>query len=87
MNILTILLLSIGKVIGFNFQFKNEMECLKKILFKPDLIGILMEMNEIHCDSKNIDFKTLFTHIEIQDDENKKTQEVEKILNSLNTEN
>lgn len=72
--------------VQFNFQFKDEWDCLKKLLFSSDLILILMEMNEIHCDSSNIDFKTLFTHIENLDADEKKNQEIENILSNLNKE-
>lgn len=49
-------------------------------------MGILTEMSEIHCDAKNIDFKSLFSHIEIFDDENKRTKQIEQIINILDAE-
>lgn len=70
---------------GFNFTYKDEWDCLKKLLFSPDLISILTEMNEIHCDSKNIDFKTLFTHIEVTDEKNN-NKDIESMLNFLDRE-
>ena len=59
-NYIVILTSFLSSIISFNFQFKNEWDCLEKVLFSPDIMTILLDMNELHCDYQNVDFAQYF---------------------------
>ena len=42
-----------------------------------------MDMNELHCDYQNIDFKSLFSHIELSEDEITSEKKIDSFLDQL----
>lgn len=45
---------------NLQLSYKNEFECIYKILTDLDFMAMMMEMNDQHCETDTLDFKILF---------------------------
>lgn len=49
---------------NLEMAYKNEFDCIYKSLTDLDYMAMLLEMNDQHCESDNLDFRILFQGIQ-----------------------
>jgi hypothetical protein len=52
-----------------SFSYKDEWDCIEKILFNEKYMKILMNMNDSHCERDVLDFKVIFSGLDQNDDD------------------
>ena len=57
-----------------DFGYKDEWDCMEKILFNPKYMKILINMNDSHCERDVLDFKIIFGNVNYNEDENDKSE-------------
>lgn len=66
------------------FAYKDGWDCVEKILFNPNLMKILLKMNDSQCERDILDFKTIFGAVDMGGEESLDSKDsLNEVLNEV----